>query len=331
MPTTEGGFFSGQSDEQHQGTQDTPAWYQPHVLDFNWARTQDELETTQYRYLANTVFENYSMHLEARRESSMHRTQFLTCLWLLYTDMSADAEEVHELLGSGPGQDGHKSKPAKQQSPSSQGSYQAPHETSEHGVGVTLPQGASELHTLRGSAPGQDGNYSKPLKQESPWSQGSHPALHHTSEHSVAVKLEEGPEQYFETGTFSMPNAALHPTPQHMHVNLRAGTYASSSAVLVGTPARVDEPEQDPTVMSQDDKYREKREELQRLVSTVLYLTEMYGVAQTRGGAQVSQYRRTLTAQSHTLLVQRLARELQQTEAGFWAWLDRRRTPPAQV
>ena len=116
-----------------------------------------------------------------------------------------------------------------------------------------------------------------------------------------------------------------------MDVNLKAGTHASSSRVLVGTTERVDEPEQHPTVLSRDDKYREKKEELQRLVSTVLYLTEMYGVAQTRGGAQVSQYRRTLTAQSHTLLVQRLARELQQTEAGFWAWLDRGTTPPPQM
>jgi hypothetical protein len=190
---------------------------------------------------------------------------------------------------------------------------------------------AEELHTLPGPGPGQNGDNGKPLKQESPCSQGSYQALHHTSEHAVGVKLEEGVEQYVETGTFSMPNAALDPTPHDMDVNLKAGTHASSLRGLVGITERVDEPEQDPTVLSRDDKYREKKEELQGLVSTVLYLTEMYGVAQTRGGAQVSQYRRTLTAQSHTLLVQRLARELQQTEAGFWAWLDRRTTPPAHM
>ena len=84
-----------------------------------------------------------------------------------------------------------------------------------------------------------------------------------------------------------------------------------------------------PGATTRENAYREQREELKRLVSTVLYLTEMYNVAQTRGGAQVSQYRRTLTAQSHTMLVQRLARKLQQTEAGFWAWLHARATPTA--
>ena len=331
MSTREGGYFRDHNDGQHQGTQDTAAWYRPHVLDFNWAHTQAELQTTQYQYLANTVFENYSMHLEARRQSSMDRAQFLTCLRLLYTNMSADAEELHTFPGSGPGQDGHNSKSVKQQSPSSQGSYQALDDTSELGNAVKLQEGAEELHTLPGSGPGQDGHNSNAAKQQSPSSQGSYQALYDTSEHGVGVKLEEGVEQYVEMGTFSMPNAALDPTAHHMDVNLKAGTHASSSRVLVGIKERVDEPEQHPTVLSRDDKYREKKEELQRLVSTVLYLTEMYGVAQTRGGAQVSQYRRTLTAQSHTLLVQRLARELQQTEAGFWAWLDRGTTPPPQM
>jgi|SaaInlV_125m_DNA_1040241.scaffolds.fasta_scaffold37620_2 hypothetical protein len=331
MPERESGVFPEQNNGQHQVTQDTAAWHLPYVLDFNWASTRDEFQTMQYQYLANTVFENYSMHLEARRQSSMDRAQFLTCLRLLYTNMSADAEELHTLPGSGPGEDGDNSKPLKQESSWSEGSNQALHHTSEHGVGVKLQQGAEELHTLLGSAPGPDGDNSKPANQQSPSSQGSYQALPDMSEQAVGVKLEKGVEQYVETGTFSMPNAALDPTPHDMHVNLKAGTHASSLRVLVGITGRADEPEQDPTVLSRDDKYREKKEELQRLVSTVLYLTEIYGVAQTRGGAQVSQYRRTLTAQSHTLLVQRLARELQQTEAGFWAWLHHGTTPPAHI
>lgn len=73
---------------------------------------------------------------------------------------------------------------------------------------------------------------------------------------------------------------------------------------------------------NRESTYRQQQTELQLLVSSLLYLTEMYGVAQTRGGAQVSQYRRTLTAQSHAMLVERLSRMLQHTEAGFWAWLE---------
>ena len=292
------GWFAQHGDGQNQGTPDTRAWHLPHVLDFNWARTQDDLESTQYQYLANTVFENYSMHLEARRQSSMERAQFLRHLRLLYPNMSTDAGGQYTFAGSGPERDADERKQVKQQSPSSHGSNLGQRDTFEPGVAVKPePEG--------------DADESKEVKQPSPSSHGSNLGQRDTFEPVVAVQPELGGE-HSETGFFSSAHPVHAPS-------LRASVQATES---------VDRFEPEATVPSRDDKYREKKEELQRLVSTVLYLTEMYGVAQTRGGAQVSQYRRTLTAQSHTLLVQRLARELQQTEAGFWAWLDSTTTPP---
>ena len=142
------GWFAQHGDGQNQGAPDTRAWHLPHVLDFNWARTQDDLESTQYQYLANTVFENYSMHLEARRQSSMERAQFLRHLRLLYPNMSTDAGGLYTIAGSGPEGDADERKQVKQQSPSSHGSNLGQRDTIEPGVAVQPEQGGEHSETV---------------------------------------------------------------------------------------------------------------------------------------------------------------------------------------
>lgn len=274
-----GNFTQRQQGALYQATEAADDMRLAHVLDFNWARTQGDFRGTQYQYLANTVYENYSMHLTAHRQSSMDRARFLTCLRLLYTE---------------------------------------------------VPPRAANPDTITGTVPGQGGDGGESMKTQENTSPTSGEEPQNTEQENVEIKHESGKKMEYDSGEFSVSHPTNLPIPYPIAGKLETNVHQSGLGALVNIDDAPGQTQTSATLMSRDDKYRKRREELQCLVSTVLYLTEMYGVAQTRGGAQVSQYRRTLTAQSHTMLVQRLARELQATEAGFWAWLHDENTPAAR-
>jgi len=224
---------------QNTAVGETP--YKP--LEFNWANTKEDFQKPQFQYLANIVFENYTMHLAMQKQSTMERENFMHFLSLLYSDVAKN-EETKVMTKT----------------------------TMKKEPGTETPQQDPQVHS----------NVAKNEETKV------------TTE--TQVKIEPGTE-----------------TPQQ-----DAQVHMTDMQALPHIPV---------TRASLEEKYHEHRAELVRLVSTVLYLTELYAVAQTRGGAQVSQYRRTLTAQSHTMLVRRLARELQETEMGFLAWLGEQTTP----
>jgi hypothetical protein len=267
MPqTTEGGNFTsndGPASNVQQDDLNTESL--PHVLDFNWVCQQEDFKQTQYQYLASTVFENYHIHVTARRQSGMDKRQFLACLLLLYPQ---------------------------------------------------TPSPATNFLPDTGRSESDDGNEGMNMKKEIATTTSMYGDPSRGVPHASLVKQEKHDEQKFQ-----IPTSNTDKTKQ------AAGTHARGTGVLTDTMVAAGQPQGAATVMPRDNMYREQQEELQSLVSAVLYLTELYGVAQTRGGAQVSQYRRTLTAQSHTMLVQRLTRELHNTDMGFWAWLERQQTP----
>jgi hypothetical protein len=258
--TTEGGDFAGRND--NTGTEATPdaaAEALLNVLPFNWVSSQEEFDSMQYQYLANAVFQNYSMHLAALRQPGMDRAQFLQCLRLLYT---------------------------------------------------------VRAQTL-----------TRPLLQQTNANPANDPQTASANRPATGVGSQE------TTNSQANTNATAHGDGRlQSAVTVKPDTDQGEPSSVVGgsTIDKASPSAPIRTATTREDKYQKQHDALQRLVSTVLYLTEMYAVAQTRGGAQVSQYRRTLTAQSHTMLVQRLARELHETEAGFWAWLARPSTTPLQ-
>lgn len=72
---------------------------------------------------------------------------------------------------------------------------------------------------------------------------------------------------------------------------------------------------------SPEHKFETTRGSLKRLFSALLYLTEVNNVAHTRGGAQVSQYRRTLAFQSRDILLELVSVNMRKNSE-FWEWLE---------
>ena len=307
MRTESGKFATNTNSEQTKPENGDDDSSTPFILTANWADSQDDFDKPQYQYLTNTVYENYSMYLMSHGQASMGAKQFRECLRLLYTAQLGDAAPEREagvgttkikkergsLESRGDSMSQDIDTPAASDTASNRNAYSSNIETKR--VRFAQPEG--------NSIP----NVQSEMKTSMPQDIGT-PAAAATESNQNAynsnMKIEKETENS-ENGDSTL------------NMNSNASS-ALPDAVVAGQPTHPA-----PATTSRETMYREQSAELKHLVSTLLYLTEMYGVAQTRGGAQVSQYRRTLTAQSHTILVQRLARRLQETEMGFWAWLAR--------